>query len=238
MDTLEDYMDIIDNHTMTLREARNEEATDLYVLNTCDLKGRVQKGDLHLKITVNGRLTKVKVPDTFVPWDLTKYTSKENWLKDPDFVKLVEKRVVTIIESKFAEMILATEDAKQEHEKLLAREHDLEYGFQNVEAENARMIEDNANREKVQDVAGRNKQVKEINTKVKAQSIGTYQAPVKLVAIFSAKLDESARLAALRNMKSELSINDFNYIMNVVPSKDTKIKEWVVAQQQRKRAAA
>lgn len=231
---IDDYSDIetiISVARLTLRQAREEKSEDLFILNTCDMGGRKQKGDVRIKIAVGGRLVPVKIPDTVIPWDMTRYTTKDTWLKDPEFTNLIELRVLTIIDSEVAKQILNTPEAEYESEKLHQREQDLLYGIPDVEEANAKRIEDNRNRDKVHALNDRNKRVKEVE--VTSFSRTEANSNVRLISIMNNNLDEMSRLNALINIKKELKPEDYDYIMNRLAPSETKIKDWVIKNKRR-----
>ena len=104
----------------TIADVEKSDRGPVYVLN--NLKGR-HKGQLLLSIPKrNGNgSTLVRVPDTFVPIDLTAQVPRTDLLESSEFRSSASemKRHIRILNPEYAEALLATSDARAEQTRIM-----------------------------------------------------------------------------------------------------------------------
>jgi len=131
---------------LTVSQVEQSQISSIWVLNTSSDKG-TGKGIINLTIVeANGRATVVRIPVTFVPIDLTSQATKSAITMSPDFRRLVAARLITIISEEDAAVMLNTDKAKAEQQRLLSVDSMIEISeFQQAPEVKSLIAEANGN---------------------------------------------------------------------------------------------
>jgi hypothetical protein len=226
-----DLQDELKAASIDIWEAKNSDDKAIYAINTSDLNGKLQRGELVLKFKKDGTPFSVHMKDTWIPRNLTNYVPKDMLLTDYEFIRLVERGLITLIKTTVAEEILKTPEAIVEANRL----KELENKLTNAGAQAAEKMERLANESKARDAII---QTSEMNKALPSQPTGptfaTGQQNIRVVTIMNNKgIDEVTKMAALARIANELTIADYDFIMNKCERSDVKLKGWVVEAKKR-----
>lgn len=195
---------------LTASEIRDFDGSNLYVLNTSDRSGNGSRSQLLMTVPIKGTPKTVVIHNTWIPLDLTSQIPDVDTIKDSeDFHYHVRKKNIVVISTDTAEEALKSREAQQEYNRI--------YDIKNIEAytEDTDLIDLNMH----QASGNKNKPNK-------------LQASPKVLNIVNKEgLTENNRLAALKNIRSELRSDDYRYIINQPKTDDNeKIKQWATNQ--------
>ena len=95
----------------------------LYIINTSDLNNTQPRGELYITIRNGDRDQIIKIPNTWIPIDLSAYAAREAILNSPEFRQALQRGRMEAINSKVAEEVLATESAQEEKSLLSIKEN-------------------------------------------------------------------------------------------------------------------
>lgn len=110
----------------TVNQAEKADSSQIFVLNKSNPRGNVNF------VVVDNAQQKisVQVPVTFVPVDLSVFSTKEDVLRNPNFRRLIARGFLHIISTESAEEFLKDERAAKEHNRIfdvLQEDVDLEF---------------------------------------------------------------------------------------------------------------
>lgn len=94
----------------------------VYVLNTSMFSGGT-KGNIIINFVDGTRKRHFMVPDTFIPLCITDSIPADHLINSPDFLDLLRKKVITLVDSDQAEEYLKTEEAIEEYEAIVLSQH-------------------------------------------------------------------------------------------------------------------
>lgn len=104
-----------------LADLINEEGTSVYVkTNATKLMGTPTHVILPHKSSQSGDVSSIEIPMTFVPVDLAMYAPKEELIRNPELMRLLNNGVLDLIPSDTAEAMLDTPEAAVEIDRLRA----------------------------------------------------------------------------------------------------------------------
>src|ERR1700757_1022156 len=108
-------------------DLRKQDRSHVYVLNnTVNTSKKKQVSAVAITVTLpNGGPRLVQIPDTFVPVDLSMQITKEELVKSPDFLTIVNRQMIKILPDDEAESLLDDEDAQIEQQRITDRMNGL-----------------------------------------------------------------------------------------------------------------
>ncbi len=92
---------------MTLDDLEKSESSAVWVLNKTNPSGLVS-----FVVDNNGRRVAVNIPLTWIPFDLATRCTKRSLLESPQFRRIVSAGMIRIIDTRSAEALLDSDDAK------------------------------------------------------------------------------------------------------------------------------
>jgi hypothetical protein len=107
---------------MTLNKLLQEdENTQVYVLNNSDLNGLRNKGEIYIPIRTHaaGDATIIKIPNTWIPIDLTTFVPRKALIDSAEFRRAVQNGIIRLINIATAEEVLHEPEAREEQQVLL-----------------------------------------------------------------------------------------------------------------------
>ena len=220
---------------ISVKQALNDKSSDLYVINTSDMNGTMQQGEINCKFTLenqNNRNVQIKIPTTWIPINLTNYLKKEIWLNDYTFCELVNKRVVTLISNNVAESLLERDEVKIETKRLEERENSYG-GMLDMDELNERHNQNIVNQQKIS-----NANKLGSNTPKKSETTAAVSnVNIKVYGILNNKnIDELTKINSLTSIQKELNKTDLDFIMAQSSRNELRLKEWVLKAKKRLQA--
>lgn len=100
---------------MTLDDLEKSESSAVWVLNKTNPSGLVS-----FVVDNNGRRVAVNIPLTWIPFDLATRCTKRSLLESPQFRRIVSAGMIRIIDTRSAEALLDSDDAKAEQQRVYA----------------------------------------------------------------------------------------------------------------------
>lgn len=204
-----------------MSEVRKSGNKNLYIINTSDFDGTEQRGEVSLKfVGDSGNAERHRIPDSWIPHDITQYQEKEKWIRDTGLNKLINSGYLTLVDPDVAEAVLETEDAKQELKRLRERERAL--------APHAAKARQDANRQ-ASLAREKYKAVDDVKrVSIQAAENGLKVSPRVMTIMTNKSTDEQQKLAALKSARGTLTPGDINYIMVNCGKDNPRIKSWVI----------
>jgi hypothetical protein len=100
---------------MTLDDLEKSESSAVWVLNKTNPSGLVS-----FAVDSNSRRIAVNIPLTWIPFDLATRCTKRSLLESPQFRRIVSAGMIRIIDSRSAETLLDSDDARAEQQRVYA----------------------------------------------------------------------------------------------------------------------
>lgn len=193
---------------LTASEVKEMTGTSLYVLNRSDRSGN-SRSELLMTIASKGVNKNVRVPNTWIPIDLTSQIPDINAIREnEDFLYHFRKKMIVVIDTETAETALKRRDAQEEYNRV--------YDIQSME------IEDNDEIDLHEHQASGGKKS---NPKLATAN------PKVLNIVNKESLTENNKILALKNIKNELKKDDYRYIINQPKTENNeKLKMWASQQ--------
>lgn len=229
---------LIEQASITIEQCKKNRAeTGLFVMNTSDLEGKSQRGEIQFRFMKRGQVITVSIPDTWIPFDISQYISKEDALDDNVFVRHINRKYISIMDPNIAREILKSEDAYLELKRIADRQNKVNEAISGISASNSMNnaeLEEARNRFRNASTteAGRvesgsqtkTRELFDINKIPKLEGEN-----FKVISIMrNTTLNENDKLGALRNIKHELKSEDWDFIMQNCPNDMPKIKTFVL----------
>lgn len=207
--------------TISMAELRRMKSPHVYVVNTSDFEGTELRGEIALKYqTDTGKEARVKVPDTWIPYDISQFYDKENWVRDIGLTNLVNRGFLTIIDPEVAEIVLDTEDAKDELKRIRDAFRKLSGHEETVRKETNKSAAEARAKYKATD------EVKRIKQDVQVEQS---KVTPRIMSIMNNRgFEEIQKLAALKSSKASITEADITYIMTTCGRDMPKIKSWAL----------
>ena len=219
MSDFEKSQRLIRTSTLTLVELLDEkESAPLYVINSSDLNRSQPRGDIYITVSNGGRDQIVKIPNTWIPIDLTAYAPRTIILGNPDFRQALQRRRITAIGNKTASDILMSVEAQEEQSLLNIRENFADPDAQNAAIDRAGLDNEAARRNAMRSLAAGSGMIEGVQPSV----VGLVERE---------DISDRDLLTGLRNLS--LNEKDLHYIMSRVNHGDKpRVVEHIRAQLQ------
>jgi len=185
--------------------------SSVFVINTSDRGGLMQKGDVILPIRIGERAepTLVKVPNTWIPIDLTSFVGLVHLADSIELRKALNSGVLTLIHENTALKILSSVQAREEQQLIIMRNtHIDDEAIKNLEK-----------------ATGPQSEIvrKIVEERKKALASGNVSPEdgvnPRLVSIVNRDdLDSRAMIASLRTLENSLTSKDVHYVLSHVNS--------------------
>jgi hypothetical protein len=185
---------------LTRSQIRDYVGEHMYVLNVSDHNNTRPRQELLMTFRNNGSDVIVNIPNTWIPLDLTSRVNIAQIKENRDFWLFVNRRDLAVISTEIAEDFLDEPDAQDEYDRIFGIATDDNYSIS----------------------LNRN------NSKNSLKRTKLPRGSVKVISIMKKDVTETMKLAALKNIKHELTEDDFNYIMSEAKvGESEKIKSWI-----------
>jgi hypothetical protein len=203
-----------ENKVYTINDAiRDKKSVSFYVVNTSDNvyenNGRPIKGDVSCPIVSdNGQTTNIRVPNTWIPIDLSLQVTKEDLVKSPRIRSMLQAGILKLLSEEEALEILDTPLAK---------------------AEVKRINKDQNERITVANFAGKLTEGERENTGLKPSegNVNALEVDGTVIELFDndTLTDQDIHLQ-LMNIKNRLSLKDWTYVID--NTKSEEIREFAI----------
>ena len=105
---------------ITIAMAEKEETSSLWVLNNSGSSGN-QVGVVNITIPEgNGQVNTIRIPNTFVPIDITTQATKQAVISNPQFRRMIMGNMLKIVSSESAEAFMQLPENKAEQQRLFS----------------------------------------------------------------------------------------------------------------------
>ena len=112
-------------HVLTIKECREQsESAPLYVVNTSsEVVGVHSTGaDIYISVREDNDTSFIKVPQTWVPIDVSESASRRSILSSRHFLESVRKGLIAPVSVEYAEQLQEQEDAMAEYDRLASED--------------------------------------------------------------------------------------------------------------------
>ena len=204
---------------LTRPDIRKLEGDHIYVLNTSDRDKTTTRAELLITVPTpgapHGAIT-VRVPNTWIPIDLTSQTSVLALKDNRDFWHHINKKDIKVIRSEDAEEILAEEDAQEEYNRV--------YDIKQEDTREPAMFEVEASTNPYDRASEGMKR----NLNLSKGNLRKEEGSTKVLAIMNKEdINENMKLASLKNIQDQLKENDYKYIIKTAKAGDfDRLKSW------------
>jgi hypothetical protein len=220
-DILNDPESYVVGAKIEMSEVRRSASKHIYIINTSDFDGTEQRGEVSLKfLSDTGTTERYRIPDTWIPHDITQYQEKDKWVRDTGLNRLISSGYLTIVDPDVAEAVLEHEDAKQEINRLREKERKLAPHVAKARQQANRSASEAREKYKAVD------DVKRVS--LQAAEEGMKVSPRVMTIMTNKSTDEQQKLAALKNARGTLTAGDINYIMTNCGKDNPRIKAWTI----------
>ena len=170
-----------------IHDLMESKSPHVFVLNTSDLGGVMKAGTINIPVTTErGRSLNVVVHNTFIPMDLSTQVAKKDLVDNPDFMRMVTKGLVTLVDEAWAKNELKDRDNRAEHDRIIKEMNRI--GQARIEAEDAEEAKPDDSPE-----AGVN--------------------AIVIDAINRDDMSDTERFLSIRKVESQLKEKDWQYIL-------------------------
>lgn len=188
---------------LTRSQIRDYEGNHLYVVNISDHNNTRARQELLMTFKINGIDIVINIPSTWIPLDLTSRVTIEQIKENRDFWLFVNRRDLAVISTEVAEEYLDQQDAQDEYDRIFGITKDDNY-----------MI-----------------RVNKSEGKGSLRKSRMPKGSIKVISIMKKDISETMKLAAFKNIKHELTEDDFAYILNEAKvGENEKIKSWITSE--------
>lgn len=191
----------------TINQARNDPSGSLYVLNKFVFqpsRGRPQQGEVlitHISQYSN-QPELIRIPVTFIPWDIAEEVAKEEILKNSSFLKQVRMKNLVLVDPKTASNLMEQPKYQQERDRIIM----------------------NIRRKRPEELQQNPVSPSQLNSPQAQQERQSEKAPPaispQVVNIMNADTSDEERANALENILPVLNKDDLNYIANNTQNKE------------------
>lgn len=191
-------VDIDKPKLISIHELNRKTSPYVYVLNTSEseLNGVIKKGAVSMPLKTPSGNVMLKVPNTWIPIDLSLSAPKNLIVDDLTFRKCLNNNIIALVDEEWAQAVLKTEDAKLEANRLIKHHTLSSTNLQRID-EAVLTPEESINPLVVEMLSGSEEE--------------------------ETKLDEPTLYAQLLNNANSLNEKDWQYVIENVTSE--KIKE-------------
>lgn len=179
--------------TIGVNDLRKKDSPHVWVVNTSDLGGNKRGGTVNIPVTSNNQVINVLVYNTWIPQDLSTTVPKKDLVDNPNFMRAVQRRFITIVDDEFAEREMEKEENQEEYDRIIAEVNQT--GQYAVDL--SKTLDDEAQPEDG------------INATV-------------IDVVHREELSDSDRYSAIRRIESQLKTQDWKYIQENTGSEKLK----------------
>jgi hypothetical protein len=197
---------------VTLGNDATKKGASVFCINTSDLEGAREKGDVLMTVRLNGSTDPelIRIPLTWIPIDLTSFVPIEALLTSVELRKAINSGTVTLINEETANAILATRMGREEQQSISLR---------------GAFVDEDSLRNMVKNGGAASELAQKILAERKKSLAKDASSPEEgvtpqLVSIVNrADLDTRSMQAAITAISEKLTLKDLHYIIATVSSK-------------------